>query len=60
MTKLQELLRTSPRYISLLKQGGIHTPKDFLLNFPRDYEDRGTLKTLKDLDVASRVTQSTK
>lgn len=60
MTQLQNLLRTSPRYIHLLQQVGIKDPKDFLLNFPRDYEDRWTLKILKNLDLESKLTQSTK
>ena len=60
MMNLQEMLRTSPRYMSLLSQVGIHSPKDFLLNFPRDYEDRATIKTLKTLNLEDRVSQSVK
>jgi hypothetical protein len=40
---LKTLLKTTPRYISLLALNGISTPKQLLLNFPRTYEDRSTL-----------------
>jgi len=57
---LKQLLKTSPRYISLLAQTWIQSVKDFLLCFPRAYEDRWTLKTFETLEFESKVAQSCK
>ena len=49
MADLKLLLKTTPKYVSLLADNGIVTVQDFLQYFPRTYEDRSNLKTLNDI-----------
>ncbi|MBU0626358.1 hypothetical protein KKG31_06870 [Patescibacteria group bacterium] len=53
MADLKLLLRTTPKYVSLLAQNGIVTVQDFLQYFPRAYEDRSNLKTLNEINQDS-------
>ena len=46
---LKWILRTTPRYVSILAQNGIVSLKDFFNNFPRTYEDRSHIKPLNEL-----------
>jgi RecG-like helicase len=49
MTDLKTLLKTTPKYVSLLAKNGIVTPHDLLQYFPRTYEDRSTIRNLHEL-----------
>ncbi len=60
MTDLQKFLHTTPKYVSLLNQWWIYTPKDFFQYFPREYEDRGNIKLLNQLLCNNNQTQITK
>ncbi|MEI7478153.1 MAG: hypothetical protein WCJ81_06830 [bacterium] len=53
MKTLKEYLRTTPQYISLLAQNGIHNIKDFFRYFPRAYEDRKNIVFLTDMQSES-------
>ena len=44
--ELKKQLRTTPKYINILKSNGIQTLKDLMLYFPRTYEDRKEIKNL--------------
>lgn len=44
------ILKTTPKYVQLLANAGIHTIKDFFQYFPRAYEDRENLKTFDQLN----------
>jgi RecG-like helicase len=46
METFKQLLKTTPKYINLLAQNGITTPKELLQYFPRTYEDRRNMSTL--------------
>lgn len=52
-------LKTSTRYINILKQNDINNLKDFFLFFPRDYEDRTQINNLSQLKI-DWTTQTTK
>lgn len=49
MSDLKTLLKTTSRYINLLEDNGIKSAKTLLQYFPRWYEDRSNLTTLKDM-----------
>jgi ATP-dependent DNA helicase RecG len=49
MLTLKDYLKTTPKYIALLAENGIHTIRDFFLYFPRAYEDRKNLVMLADI-----------
>jgi RecG-like helicase len=44
--EFKSLLRTTPKFINILAEHGIHEPKDFLWYFPRTYEDRRDIRPL--------------
>lgn len=46
---LRKILRTTPRYVSILNNNRIFSIKDLLNYFPRTYENRSTLYTLDQL-----------
>ncbi len=46
---LKSLIRTTPKYISILASVDIHTAKDFLEYFPRTYQDRTQITPLSEL-----------
>ena len=60
MLELKILLKTTPKYISILEKNGILTIKDFLQYFPRTYEDRSTIKPLNSLQVNEKWIAATK
>ncbi len=47
--ELRSRLRTSAKYINTLKEKGIEKPKDFFYYFPKDYEDRTSIKSIWEL-----------
>jgi len=49
MIDLKSLLKTTPKYVSLLAKNGIVTAQDLLQYFPRAYEDRSTIRNLNEL-----------
>jgi RecG-like helicase len=49
LDELKSLLKTTPKYISLLDKNWIQNPKDFLQYFPRTYEDRTKIRNLNEL-----------
>ncbi len=49
MQNIKQFLKTTDRYINLLKEKWIITPKDFFYYFPKDYEDRTQIKTIWEL-----------
>ena len=49
MQDLKSFLRTTDRFVNILKENGINTPKDFFYYFPRDYEDRTEIKKISQL-----------
>lgn len=49
MKDLKSFLKTTDRYVNLLNEKGIKTPKDFFYYFPRDYEDRTKIKNIWEL-----------
>ena len=49
MQNLKQFLKTTDRYVNILSENGIKTPRDFFFNFPRTYEDRTEIKTIQDL-----------
>ena len=44
--ELKKQLKTTPKYINILKSVGIESLKDLMLYFPRTYEDRKEIKNL--------------
>ncbi|MDR2540610.1 MAG: hypothetical protein LBD11_02215 [Candidatus Peribacteria bacterium] len=58
--ELKQLLKTTPRYISILAQNGIQTLKDFFNYFPRAYEDRSQIKPLNALIFDEKGKTATK
>ncbi len=48
---LKSKLRTTSKYITILKEYGISTLKELLLTFPRTYEDRKSIKNLTTVDL---------
>ena len=49
MSDLKKWLRTTDRYVNILKEKWIETKKDFFYYFPKDYEDRTSIKTIWEL-----------
>lgn len=49
MMELKAALKTTPKYLKILADEGITTVKQFLEYFPRAYEDRSTIRNLKEL-----------
>ena len=49
MSDLKKWLRTTDRYVNILKEKWIETKKDFFYSFPKDYEDRTSIKTIWEL-----------
>lgn len=60
MPDLKTLLKTTPKYISLLAKNGIVTAHDFLQYFPRTYEDRSTIRNLDELIFNEKWVTATK
>ncbi|MDR0860281.1 MAG: hypothetical protein LBO09_04875 [Candidatus Peribacteria bacterium] len=58
--ELKQLLKTTPRYVSILAQNGIQNLKDFFNYFPRAYEDRSNIKPLNELIFNEKGVTSTK
>lgn len=50
MTELKNYIKTTSKYIKILEENGIKTPKDLLTYFPRTYEDRSNMKTLDEIN----------
>jgi len=46
---LKSWLRTNDKYVNILEEKWIKTPNDFLYYFPKDYEDRRSIKTIWEL-----------
>jgi RecG-like helicase len=59
MSDLKSFLKTTPKYLSILDKNWIRTIKEFLQYFPRTYEDRSQLKTLKEITSWSVFFQDT-
>jgi len=57
---LKEELKTTPRYVSILEENGIHSMKDFFNHFPRTYENRTDVKPLNALLFDEKGKTSTK
>ena len=57
---LKGILRTTPRYISILAQNGIVNLKDFFNYFPRTYEDRSHIRPLNALIFDEKGKTATK
>jgi RecG-like helicase len=49
MENLKTLLKTTPKYVTILDKNGIKTMKDFFQYFPRTYEDRSSIRNLDEL-----------
>lgn len=47
--ELRSWLKTSTKYINILKEKGIKKPEDFFYYFPKDYEDRTSIKSIWEL-----------
>ena len=60
MSELKSLLKTTPKYISILEKNGIFKLKDFLQYFPRTYEDRSTIRNLNELIFNEKGITATK
>lgn len=60
MIELKKVLKTNGRYIQILAENGIHTVADLLQYFPRTYEDRSNILTLKNLYIDGQTTVATK
>ncbi|MFA5748292.1 MAG: hypothetical protein WC872_04260, partial [Candidatus Absconditabacterales bacterium] len=60
MSDLKSTLKTTPKYISILAKNGINTIKDFLQYFPRTYEDRASIRNLKELIFNEKGITATK
>ena len=54
---LKTFLKTTDRYVNILKEHNINTPEDFFYYFPRSYEDRTEIKKISQLQewIASVV-----
>jgi len=46
---LKTFLKTTDRYVNILKEHNINTPEDFFYYFPRSYEDRTEIKKISQL-----------
>ncbi len=46
---IKTFLRTTDRIANILYEYDIRTPEDFFYNFPREYEDRSSVKTIDQL-----------
>gem|GEM_PF-2783443 len=46
---IKTFLRTTDRIANVLHEYDIKSPEDFFYNFPREYEDRSTVKTIDQL-----------
>ncbi len=55
-TPLSSALSTKPEYIKALAEMDLHTVEDFLLYFPRAYEDLSQLKTLDQVKDGEKAT----
>ena len=55
----KQLLKTTPKFINILAENGIHAPKDLLWYFPRTYEDRRDIKpiSLLKFDGSTEITK---
>lgn len=60
MEDLKALLKTTPKYITILAKNGITTIKDFLQYYPRTYEDRSTIRNLNELVFNEKGITATK
>jgi RecG-like helicase len=60
MSDLKTLLKTTPKYITILANNGITTIKDFLQYYPRTYEDRSTIRNLNELVFNEKGITATK
>jgi ATP-dependent DNA helicase RecG len=60
MEPLKTLLKTTPKYITILAKNGITTIKDFLQYYPRTYEDRSTIRNLNELVFNEKGITATK
>jgi RecG-like helicase len=60
MIELKKVLKTNGRYLQILAENGIHTVADLLQYFPRAYEDRSSILTLKNLYIDGQTTIATK
>ena len=60
MSDLKTLLKTTPKYITILAKNGITTIKDFLQYYPRTYEDRSTIRNLNELVFNEKWITATK
>lgn len=58
--EFQKQLRTTARYISILKKNRIHDLKDFFQYFPRNYENRKELITLDKVNLEVKIAVSVK
>lgn len=56
---LKDIIRTSPKYLSILKDAWLDSVRAFLLYFPRDYEDRATVSPLSSFDAWASGTMTT-
>ena len=52
---LKSLLKTTPKYINILKSNGIESLKDLMLVFPRTYEDRQEIKFLSTVSTEWQI-----
>lgn len=60
MLDLKKVLKTTSKYINILNEQGIHTLKDFLEYFPRTYENRKDIKTIKNIALDGKTPSSIK
>ena len=60
MSELKTLLKTTPKYVSILEKNGILRLKDLLQYFPRTYEDRSTIRNLNELIFNEKGITATK
>jgi ATP-dependent DNA helicase RecG len=60
MSDFKSLLKTTPKYISLLAKNGIVNVHDLLQYFPRTYEDRSTIRNLNELIFNEKGVTATK
>jgi len=49
MSNLKSFLKTTDKFINILAEKWIKTPKDFFYYFPRTYEDRTEIKSIWEL-----------
>jgi ATP-dependent DNA helicase RecG len=55
MTDLKDFLKTSQRYINILKSAGITSLKKFFEYWPRDYEDRRKIKKVSEIVLDNTI-----